>query len=1467
MAQTRRSSCRAGSPNPAARRRHAGQERRLLPFLVLLLASVRSAGAYGRRSLWAKATCLLPLIATLALAFSTISLASPWPPVEGDWIIEEGEQVTWDQDYTFPANILVYGHLTFEKAQGSPGDLIVRFPHTRGLYSYGQVDASDTTFTTSDGQGGYGQVVYVQALGSSVNHFTNCMFDLAQTCFDGDSTNTISGCTFSRSFWWAYFQGDSDNTLTDCVFDGPDSITVEPAFQGRSTNHVTGCEIRCYGWAADTAASTFTDCTFYDFEFDVPSVNVLDHCTFTRNLNLLAFSGATVELAGLAPDQPMSASIPSGLSTDPFVTLADTTVARYCVSAHGDAHVTIDSCEMADVLCCDHSQTALLDSHTQYLYVWTSTHHTAGRGGVPCPDANSTVDIAVDNYHDSTGGVGPQTAAIISGNSPFRVDFVNSSVEITYLEFGDNGGARGSENHITQSTLYEAVVGDHSHLLVADGSTLRGGIFGWYIPDTSNAEFTAEDSSLLGLWVDGPHTTITVRRSTVGGPVLFHSWWDLYGEAAPYAPTLVLDSAHFGPGDTRVSAFHGAAGARVEGTAEVLPLWDVDEWAPGSTIIRSFPILVRDKFRQPISGATMRVQNEFGELVWQGVTSPIGSVEAEVTFDETNYASDFLVTAWNPDGGGVDSGPVGFLSSTPIVLSPGAHPLSTADFEQERYPWTEFGAGTATTWRHLGGSEIPRGGLTAPIAHSGGYEMLADVVGEGITGLRLALPVTPSWPMELDLRAWAQFVEPNPQDSSTFIGFTVEEGGPALPTPWDTALGYEILADGTGLLRLGRADLYEPAPALNRAAGWQCVKLSYNRSGHTLTLQVGDQTVGPYSVAPGVDAPAQAVMGVCGSGGSALETVCFDDADMTLGGTSPDTVPEHLYAAVSGRERVVQGTTVRHALAYGNGYPIVGGSPTPGEQGSDTMEVGLVLPEDLTLVASEPISPTRYVGDDPHQPVWSVTVPYLGQERYLLLEVEVPTGPSAPTGPIGSMMVWQDPPAGDPSAEDLLPQYVMTAENLRADLWARKKGPAVVCPGDTVNYQITVGNGGYVPAEWVTVKDLAPLEMGGGDRIVHGFAALAPDETWGGVLSLLLDPVTPSGAEVTNTAYVVSYSPELTYLNNSSDWTSLVQSIPDPNRVIMEQAGGAPRRGPSRSPGGVERGDLLRGTVECENEEAVSVQGVYAILTLDPRLDDNTLSLPAGMSYDPGSRTMLWEVGTLAPGAGASAFFEVEVSATARRARTIAMQAVVYFPSVPKQKETNVAVEVVNGSFSDVPWNHWAVLQVELTYENGIVRGYEDGAYQPAWLVDRGQMAVYIARALAGCDAEVTEGPAIPHFSDVGTSHWAYKYIEYAYSHGVVQGFDSGTYQPTWSVDRGQMAVYVARALAGGEGGVPPPPSIPTFSDVGPTGPSAWCYPHVEYVVDKGVVGGYADGTYRPQYTVTRDQMAVYVTRAFRLPM
>ncbi len=127
-----------------------------------------------------------------------------------------------------------------------------------------------------------------------------------------------------------------------------------------------------------------------------------------------------------------------------------------------------------------------------------------------------------------------------------------------------------------------------------------------------------------------------------------------------------------------------------------------------------------------------------------------------------------------------------------------------------------------------------------------------------------------------------------------------------------------------------------------------------------------------------------------------------------------------------------------------------------------------------------------------------------------------------------------------------------------------------------------------------------------------------------------------------------------------------------------------------------------------------------------------------------------------------------------------------------------------------------------------------------------------------------------PRFSDVPIGHWALKYVEYAVVANVVRGYPDGTYLPDSVVNRGQMAIFVARSMVApaGDAGIPDAAPPYRFPDVpGATNEWLWCLNHVAHIAGQGVSGGYPDGMYHPEYEVTRDQMAVYIQRAFDLPM
>ncbi len=82
------------------------------------------------------------------------------------------------------------------------------------------------------------------------------------------------------------------------------------------------------------------------------------------------------------------------------------------------------------------------------------------------------------------------------------------------------------------------------------------------------------------------------------------------------------------------------------------------------------------------------------------------------------------------------------------------------------------------------------------------------------------------------------------------------------------------------------------------------------------------------------------------------------------------------------------------------------------------------------------------------------------------------------------------------------------------------------------------------------------------------------------------------------------------------------------------------------------------------------------------------------------------------------------------------------------------------------------------------------------------------------------------------------------------------------------MAVYIARALVAPSGEAALADYVPADPRNFPDVPEDfWAYLHIEYCVEHGIAQGYDDGHYHPESVVTRDQMAVYIARAFGLTM
>jgi hypothetical protein len=91
--------------------------------------------------------------------------------------------------------------------------------------------------------------------------------------------------------------------------------------------------------------------------------------------------------------------------------------------------------------------------------------------------------------------------------------------------------------------------------------------------------------------------------------------------------------------------------------------------------------------------------------------------------------------------------------------------------------------------------------------------------------------------------------------------------------------------------------------------------------------------------------------------------------------------------------------------------------------------------------------------------------------------------------------------------------------------------------------------------------------------------------------------------------------------------------------------------------------------------------------------------------------------------------------------------------------------------FPDVLDTHWAFKYIQRMYEEGIATGYGDGTYKPLRSVNRAQMAILIIRALHGEDFEYSATPHFPDVpADHWAFKYIQKMYEYGISTGYSDG-------------------------------------------------------------------------------------------------
>ncbi len=181
--------------------------------------------------------------------------------------------------------------------------------------------------------------------------------------------------------------------------------------------------------------------------------------------------------------------------------------------------------------------------------------------------------------------------------------------------------------------------------------------------------------------------------------------------------------------------------------------------------------------------------------------------------------------------------------------------------------------------------------------------------------------------------------------------------------------------------------------------------------------------------------------------------------------------------------------------------------------------------------------------------------------------------------------------------------------------------------------------------------------------------------------------------------------------------------------------------------------------------------------------------------------------------------------------------------------------------FVDVKTTYWANEAIQSMANQGIITGNPDGSFKPEAAITREQLAKLITLTF-GLDL-VSDGTQT--FSDVTPSSWSYKYVETAkeYLTGYFPAKGKPFFDPQANATREDVAVALVRAMGLDTDNVDADSVLGyKFSDYEDVTPQL--ANEVAVAVDKKLIQGFPDGTFRPNSAINRASVATLLYRVLK---
>lgn len=186
----------------------------------------------------------------------------------------------------------------------------------------------------------------------------------------------------------------------------------------------------------------------------------------------------------------------------------------------------------------------------------------------------------------------------------------------------------------------------------------------------------------------------------------------------------------------------------------------------------------------------------------------------------------------------------------------------------------------------------------------------------------------------------------------------------------------------------------------------------------------------------------------------------------------------------------------------------------------------------------------------------------------------------------------------------------------------------------------------------------------------------------------------------------------------------------------------------------------------------------------------------------------------------------------------------------------NIKATAAVGTLKDIK-GHWAYDAIMDMVDKGIVKGNTDGTFQPNKAATRAEFAQMTAKAF-GYESTKTESV----FTDVKPADWYFKSVTALTDSSIISGVSQTNFAPQTTLTREQMAAILYRVLSDKKVALTAGKTASFHDD---TSIAPWAKEAVYTLQENGIVSGRENGTFDPQGSATKAEIASMLQRVLKL--